>query len=142
MSTLQPHCLDVGAGAGALSSRILTLIPHAHITAIDLSQKQLNNLKINLPTVTCWQGDIVDYHQVQAYFDYAWCNACFANFFRSNARFKKYYPIANRIGQNHYQPPFGRPFCQRTAPARPCYSATHITRHAKAGSAACPKPAT
>ncbi len=111
LRSLSVNCLDVGAGAGALTGRIQALVPQASITAIDLSKNQLKNLGKRFPAVHCWQGDIVDYRiKKHALVDKIWVNACFANFFSQEMALKAMSRLLINTGSIVISHPLARKF--------------------------------
>lgn len=76
----QLSILDVGCGSGVLVPFIEKIFNNPSIHAIDLSQKQLNNLYNQFPHVKTHQGDISLFSSAQK-FDLIICNACFGNFY-------------------------------------------------------------
>lgn len=74
------NILDVGSGAGVLIPYYEKYFLPKNIVAIDLSTKQLDNLKAKYPKVEAIVGDIASFDS-KTPFDLIFCNACFGNFY-------------------------------------------------------------
>lgn len=63
-TTSSPRILDLGAGTGLLSQKILELYPKAQLTLVDLSEKMLDIARLRfegLPNVTIKQADFTTF---------------------------------------------------------------------------------
>ncbi|WP_196221541.1 class I SAM-dependent methyltransferase [Sansalvadorimonas verongulae] len=116
-TTASPRFLDIGCGAGALFPAMIQLYPCSHITGIDLCANQLKNVESRFSDhdIAVWQGDVLDFPDranVKEFYDAAWCNACFGNFYDQKAVIHKLTKQLKAGGKLLITHPLGRGFVQ------------------------------
>ena len=78
--SLPLRVLDVGSGCGVLTGILLGINPEMRVTAIDISENMLHELKRRYPRVMTIHRDIIELSG-PTFFDMVWFNACFGNLY-------------------------------------------------------------